>query len=149
SATPLQKALRFGRKVHALRQRAEWTKDAEEKASLVKEAALADKKALAEAPKLFQEGFEKYADDPLVFGAAVDAARFATKYQIPAEQLRGMIAKADKTAASYGRRWQQEFSLQIAAALAPQKDYAALALNIASRLEKELVPTDAAMRGRV
>jgi RNA polymerase sigma factor (sigma-70 family) len=150
SATPLQKALRLGANVNGLRQRAEWTKDAEEKASLVKEAASADKEALAEAPKLFQEGFEKYADHPLVFGAAVDAARFATKYHILAEQLRSMIAKADKTAASYGRRWQQEFSLQIAAALAPQKDYAALALDIATRLEKELVPTEtAAMRGRV
>src|SRR5207244_3231118 len=123
------KALGLGSKAGALRQRAEWTKDAEEKASLVKESALADKQALAEAPKLFQEGFEKYADHPLVFAAAVDAARFATKYHLPAEQLRGMIAKADKTAASYGRRWQQEFSLQVAAALAPQKDYAALALD--------------------
>ena len=48
----------------------EWTKDAEEKASLVKQAALADQQALAEVPKLYQEGFEKYADHPLVFVAA-------------------------------------------------------------------------------
>jgi RNA polymerase sigma factor (sigma-70 family) len=145
SDTPLRKALRLSGTVHAVRQRAEWTKDAAEKASLVKEAALADKKAVLEAPKLYQEGFEKHADHPLVFSAAVDAARFATKYRIPAEQLRTMIVKADKSAASYGRRWQQEFNLQIAAALAPQKDYAAAqALEIAKRLEQELQPTDLA-----
>jgi hypothetical protein len=55
-----------------------------------------------------------------------------------------MISRAEKTATSYGRRWQQEFNLQIAAALAPQKDYAPLALEIATRLEKELVPAEAA-----
>jgi RNA polymerase sigma factor (sigma-70 family) len=143
-ATPLQKALRLGHIVDAMRQRAEFAKDAAEKAGFVKKAALAEKEALAEAPKLFQEGFENYADDPLAFEAAVEAARFATKYHIPADQLRAMIAKADKTAASYGRDWQREFKLRIAAALAPQKDYAALALDIARRLEKELVPAHAA-----
>ena len=143
-ATPLQKALRLGRVVHALRQNAEWTEDAKQKASLVKEAALADKDALAQAAKLYQAGFEKYTDDPLVFKAAVDAARSATKYHIPADQIRSFLAKADNTAASYGRRWQREFNLQVAAALAPQKDYAAVALEIATRLEKELVPADAA-----
>jgi len=142
--TPLQKALELRGTVDALRRRAEFAKVAEEKAGLVKKAAQAEKQTLVEAPKLFREGFEKYPDDPLIFGAAVDAARFATKYQIPADQLRAMIAKADKTAASYGRGWQREFHLQIAVALAPQKDYAALALGIATRLEKELVPADAA-----
>ena len=144
AAGPLEKAVRYGAKVNGLRQRASFAKDPEEKASLVKEAASAEKEALDEAPKLYQEGFEKYADDPAVFAAAVDAARFATKYRLPDKQLRTMIAKADKTAATYGRRWQQELNLQIAAALAPQKDYAALELEIARRLEKELTPTDPA-----
>src|SRR5262249_43741688 len=49
-----------------------------------------------------------------------------------------------RTAASYGRGWQREFKLRIAAVLAPQKDYAPLALEIATRLEQELVPADAA-----
>src|SRR5262249_12051955 len=68
----------------------------------------------------------------------------------PAERLRGFIAKADQSAAAHGRRWQRELQLQIAAALAAQKDYAALALEIAARLEKELEPGDAAAtRSRV
>jgi len=149
-ATPLQKALRLGRIVAASRQRAEFAKDTVEKAGLVKKAELAEKEALAEAPKLFREGFERDADDPLIFDAAVEAARFATKYQIPMDPLRAMIAKADKTAAAYGRDWQREFNLQVAAALAPQKNYTAVALEIATRLEKELVPADAAAtRSRV
>ena len=147
SSSPLQKALQLEHKVQVLRQRAEWTKDAKEKASLVKEVALADREALAEVPKLYQEGFEEYADYPVVFAAAVDAAQFATKYHLPAEQLRAMIAKADKTAATFGWRWQQEFNVQIAAALAPQKDYAALALDIATRLEKNLGPPTLLQRG--
>jgi RNA polymerase sigma factor (sigma-70 family) len=147
---PLDKAVRYGRRVDATRQRASFAKDQKAKADYVKEAASFENEAIAEAPKLFREGFDKHADSPAVFAAAVDAARSATKYHLPAEELRGMMAKADKTAASYGRRWQQEFNLQVAAALAPQKDYAALALEIAKRLEKELAPTDSAeIRDRV
>lgn len=143
-ATPLQKALRLRRRIFALRQRAEFAKDAQEKADLVKQVAAAEKEALVEAPKLLRQGFEKDADDPLIFGAAAEAAQFATSYQIPADELRTMIARADQAAARYGRGWQREFNLQIAAALAPQKEFAALALEIATRLEKELVPADAA-----
>jgi hypothetical protein len=147
---PLDKAVRYGRRVDATRQRANFAKDQQARADYVKEAASVEKESLVEAPKLFREGFDKYAESPVVFAAGVDAARSATKYHLAAEQLRGMMAQADKTAASYGRRWQQEFNLQVAAALAPQKDYAALALDIAKHLEKELSPTDSAeIRDRV
>ena len=60
-----------------------------------------------------------------------------------------MIARAEKAAANYGRRWHLEFNSKIAILLAPQKDYAALALELASRLDKELVSGDnSALRAR-
>ena len=141
-ATPFRKGLGLGRKVFAMRQNAEWTKDEEEKATLMQRAVVAEEEAIAKAGSLFQEGFESPGDDPLVFEAALEAARFAGKYHIPAEQVRGMIAKADKIAATYGRRWQREFNAQVAGALAPQKEYSALSVEIATPLERDFVPTD-------
>lgn len=143
-ATSLFQAVRLERKVWALRQRADFAKDAAEKAALLKQVAQAEKEAVANAPKLLRQGFEKAADDPLIFDAARQAARFATKYQVPADQLRAMFAKADQAAATYGRTWERRFKVQIAAALAPQKDYASLALDIATQLEKELGPEESA-----
>ncbi|HWY85543.1 MAG TPA: hypothetical protein VNX28_02400, partial [Gemmataceae bacterium] len=142
-ATPLQEALRLGRTAQNLKRNAEGEKDAEEKARLIKKAALRQKQALAEAPKLFKDGFNKYVDDPHVFDAALAAAQLATKYRIGREQLAGIIAKADEAAISYGRRWHLEFNAKIAGALANQKDYADLALDIAARLDKEVVGGDA------
>jgi RNA polymerase sigma factor (sigma-70 family) len=141
--TRLQEALLLGRAAQNLKRNAEGATDVEEKARLLKKAALRQKQALAEAPKLFKVGFEKYADDPHVFDAALAAAQLATKYRIGPEQLAGMIAKADEAAKSYGRLWHLEFNAKIAGALANQKDYADLALEIASRLDKELVGGDA------
>jgi uncharacterized protein (TIGR03067 family) len=142
--SPLQEARRQIARVIGLQQRAELIEDAKEKADYQQQAAAAEKAALTKLPRLFREGFEKDADNRLVFDAALDAARFAAKYRIPPDQLRAMIVRADQTAATYGRFWQREFSVRIAAALAPQKEYAPLALDIATRLEKELVPGDPA-----
>ena len=79
-----------------------------------------------------------------------NAARSATRYRLALDQLRDIIATTEKAAASYGRRWLWEFDLEIAAALAPQKDYATLAVDIATRLDKDLGSGDsAATRERV
>jgi hypothetical protein len=143
-STALQKALWLGRTAKNLKLNGEAQKESEEKDRLLKKADLRLKEELAQAAKLFKEGFEKYADDPLVFEAALAAAQFATKYRIGPEQLRDMIAKADEVAKTYGRRWHLEFNAKVADVLAPQSDHAALALEIASNLDKELAPSDAA-----
>jgi RNA polymerase sigma factor (sigma-70 family) len=148
-AGPLKKGLRFGRSIAALRQNAEWTKDATEKARLLEQAARTEKEASTEVLKLYREGIANV-DDPLIFDAVVDAARSAGKYRIPADQLRGMIAKAENTAANYGRPWQRELDLQITDGLAPQKEYTSLAADLAVQLEKNLEPDDGArVRSRV
>ncbi len=144
----MQKAEGLAAKGLVLRRRAQQMKDTAEKARLLKEAALADadKEALAEVPKLYAEFFEKHADHPAVFDAALNMLKAATKCAMAVEQVRGMVARADKTAASYGRVWRLEFNTQIADALVSQNAYTALALETATRLEKLLLPSDTAER---
>jgi uncharacterized protein (TIGR03067 family) len=113
-------------------------------------SAYRGKQPLTEVPKVYEEVFEKYADHPAVFDAAVSMVKDAAKYKISAEQVGGLLAKADKAAASYGRSWRLEFNTEIADAIVAQKAYAAVALEIAARLEKLLLPSDSAeTRARV
>jgi uncharacterized protein (TIGR03067 family) len=108
------------------------------------------KQPLMEVPQVYAEVFEKYADHPAVFDAALSMIKDATKYEMAPERVRGMLATADKTAASYGRLWRLEFNTEIADALVCEKAYAAVALEIAMRLEKLVLSTDSAeTRARV
>jgi hypothetical protein len=93
---------------------------------------------------------DKHLDSPALFAVVANMVKGAKKKKLSADEVRGAVDKADKTAATYGRRWHTEFSTQIADALAGHKDYAAIALDISTRLEQQLGPkASAEMQSRV
>jgi hypothetical protein len=93
---------------------------------------------------------DKHLDSLALFAAVTNMVKGAKKNKLSADEVRGAVEKADKTASTYGRRWHTEFDAQIADALAGQKDYAAIALEISTRLDKQLGPKAAAeMQSRV
>jgi hypothetical protein len=141
---PMRKAQAVSAKPQMLRVRAARAQDAEEKAKLQKEAAEAAQEAKAELPKLYREVVEKHADSPAAALAAQDLIRQAGKNKVDAAEVGRWAALVQKDGAAYGPRYETEMATQLAEMLAPQKDYAPLALGYAQRAEKALTAKDSA-----
>jgi len=139
---PMQKANTLNTRVLQLRQRAAQAKAADEKAKLTQEAADANKEAQAETPKLYREVLDKHADSLAAMAAAQNLIRQAGKDKIDATQVRGWAAAMLKVAQTYGKRYENDVTVQVAELLIPQAAYTDLALEYAQRAEKTLTAKD-------
>ncbi len=145
----LQKVVQLARSARNIRQNAQGLKDANLKKEYLNRAAKLDREAQETGAELYEKGFANEADAHIVFEAALELARSAAKYDISKEKLRSYLAAADKTAATFGRRWQREFDVQLLTALTGQKEFADLVVEVAASLERDLEAADPASRARV
>jgi hypothetical protein len=138
---PLSKATHLIDRMLTLRRKGLQASAEGERAQLLKEASAAEAHAEQELPKLFQEIIERHTQSPAVFYAAFGLAAVEAD-KISAAKLGTLFESADKTASRHGLRWHAEFRMKLAEALARQQARTALALDIASRTDKELGPQE-------
>jgi hypothetical protein len=147
---PLKEAQKLASEVLKLRFQAQRTKDKDEKADLLKQAAEAEKTAKMKTPALYREVVSKYADTPMVFEAVLSLMRTAQANEAKTEDVKAWATVGAKAAKAYGSRYQTEFAGQIASVLVGQEGFAPLAVEYAREAEKALTPkTPAADQVRV
>jgi hypothetical protein len=127
-------------KVNSLRQRARLLKDPEQKKELKKEADEAAEAAKPELAKLYKEVLAQFGDSPVVFEATLKLLRSAQASGATLDEVKGWAATGAKAAKPYRAPWQNEYTQQIASALAGQGKYAVVALDYAKQLESHLTP---------
>jgi hypothetical protein len=79
---------------------------------------------------------------PTMFELTLAIAGKASVKKIPADEIRGIVDRANKAAASYGPRWEREMTLRLAEALASQNGYEDIAVAQAKRAERLLSDDD-------
>lgn len=76
------------------------------------------------------------------FELASEVVKVAEKKKIPADEIRAILDRVNKTSGQYGPRWEREMTMRFANLLAQQKDYAELAVAQAKRAERLLSDDD-------
>jgi hypothetical protein len=135
---PLKEAQTLSSQASQLLFKAQQTKDAEQKATLLKEYQAAVKRFQAETPRLYRETIAKHSDSPAVVTAVMSLLRGLSKDKAPAAEVKNWAEAANKIGKAHGPRMQREIHLQLATALVNQSDLAALALENARAAEKLL-----------
>ena len=129
-------------KVNQLRAKVRREKNAEKKAELRKEVEEAKEKASPEEAKLYREVLQKYADSPVVIASCVELLR-NDKAKPTADEARKWIETVSAFAAKHGPRLESETRIQIADALAGNKDLKDLALEKAQSVDAKLANSPA------
>ena len=124
-------------KVSQLRTKVRREKNAEKRAELRKEAEEAKEKASPEEAKLYREVLQKYPDSPVVIASCVELLR-NDKAKPTADEARKWIETVAAFAAKHGPRLEAETRIQIADALAGNKDLKDLALEKALAVDANL-----------
>lgn len=137
----MQKAQTLANQALVLRFKAQQTKDAEQRAKLLKEAAEAEKRAQLEVPTLYREVIEKHSDSPAVITAAMNLLRGAAKDKASADEVKKWVNVTNTMAKAHGPRMQRDMHAQIAGILVNQEGQAALALENAKAAERLLDAT--------
>jgi hypothetical protein len=81
-------------------------------------------------------------NDLRYFNAGLGLLQDATEKKAKPEEVRSWAEKTFKAAELFGQRWQRDISMRIANALAPQPEYADLAVTYARRAERLMDPKD-------
>jgi hypothetical protein len=131
------KANQEAMKVARLQTQARREKDAEKKAGLRKQVEEAKEKAAPEEAKLYREVLAKYPDSPVVVAAFTALVRNDKAKPTPEEAAK-WLATVSQFAAKHGARLTAETKLQVADALAGNKDLKALALEKAKMVDSAL-----------
>jgi len=76
------------------------------------------------------------------FQVAMTVINKAAEKKIPADEVRSILDRVNKTSTQYGPRWEREMTLRFASLLAAQTDYADLAVAQAKRAERLLTDDD-------
>lgn len=79
-------------------------------------------------------------NDPRVFSAVVDLIQQAKDNKVAAQEVQEWLDSAQRTALAYGPRFQLDYTMRLLETLSAQKDYAALAANVAAKAESLLDP---------
>jgi hypothetical protein len=140
----MQKVTQASMKPLLLRGRAQRTKDAEEKAKLLKEAEEAKQELRTELPKLYRDVIDQNPDTPSAVEAARGLLREAGRDKASADDARRLAQMVLTAAAAHGPRYEAEAVTQLAETLVTQDPYATLALQYAQRAEKGLTAKDSA-----
>jgi len=80
-----------------------------------------------------------------MFEAAVDVLAKAGAKKVPADEVRGILDRVNKSAGNHGPRWEREITLRLAEALAGQEGLGDLAVAQAKRAERLLTDNDDAI----
>jgi hypothetical protein len=89
-----------------------------------------------------RETVESATEPRRVVESATDLAKLAGEKKAKIEEVRGWADKAFKTAEAHGPRYQRTVSIKLAEVLAPQKEYAPLAVEYARKTERLVDDTD-------
>src|SRR5262245_9130138 len=116
-----------------LRNQAQRSKDANEKADLLEKAKAAAKEAEEKVPPLYMETVAKHADSPFAVDAAGALFRMAGKLKATPADVATWIKLLEADAAKYGSRLARETTIGAAETLNGQKGYAAAAVAQAEK----------------
>jgi hypothetical protein len=91
-----------------------------------------------------KDAVSRHPDDPASFEAARNLFSQAQAKSASAAEVRSWADKLFRSSERYGPRMHQEVGLRIAEALAPQKDFGAIAVEYARRTERSMEPSEPA-----
>ncbi|MBP3959884.1 hypothetical protein J8F10_31955 [Gemmata sp. G18] len=91
-----------------------------------------------------REALVQIEDGPELFGAAFVVLSKAGENKVPADEVRGIIERLNKTAGTFGPRWERDATLRTVDLLATQPTLAELAVAQAKRAERLLTDEDTA-----
>ncbi|MFO0824053.1 MAG: hypothetical protein U0792_13230 [Gemmataceae bacterium] len=89
-----------------------------------------------------RETLTQLEDGPGLFGAGGEVLAKAAAKKVPAEEIRALLERLNKVAATYGPRWERESTLQCANLLTGQEGFGDLAVAQAKRAERLLTDED-------
>lgn len=97
---------------------------------------------LDDAFALARESLTQVEDGPELFSAAFAVLARAGEKKVPAVEVRGIVERLNKTAGTFGPRWERETSLRTVDLLASQAGLEDLAVAQAKRAERLLADDD-------
>jgi hypothetical protein len=100
--------------------------------------------SLKDSYEMAKDAVARHPDDPASFEAAKTLFARASAKGASAAEVRSWADKLFRSSERYGPRMHQEVGLQIAEALAAQKDFAAIAVEYARRTERSMESTEPA-----
>ncbi|VTR98794.1 Hypothetical conserved protein OS=uncultured planctomycete GN=HGMM_F48A06C21 PE=4 SV=1 [Gemmata massiliana] len=89
-----------------------------------------------------REALTQSEDGPEMFGAAFAVLAQAGEKKLPADEVRGVIERLNKTAGTFGPRWERDMTLRTVDLLAAQPTLSELAVAQAKRAERLLTDED-------
>ena len=78
------------------------------------------------------------------FDVALTVVGKAAEKKIPADEIKAIIDRVNKSAATYGPRWERDIALKLAESLGPQDGFGEMAVAQAKRAERLLSDDDSA-----
>lgn len=93
---------------------------------------------------LAREALTQLDDGPELFGAAFQVIAQAGDKKVPADEVRGIVERLNKSAGMFGPRWERETTLRTVDLLVNQAGLADLAVAQAKRAERLLTDEDTA-----
>lgn len=150
-APPLEKLTKLQGAVNTLRFKVNQAKGEEAIAAAKKDLETAQKELKDEnerKPALYREVLEKHGDNPQVIDAAITLLRTAEKDAKP-EEVSKWIKSVETFAEPHGARFHMDALVKCSAALASQKGFEAISLDLAERSAKlvtDKTPTDTQVR---
>jgi thiol-disulfide isomerase/thioredoxin len=99
-------------------------------------------KNLDDPVELARETLTQAENGPALFEAAQQVAAKAAASKVPADEIRAILDRVNKAAASYGPRWERQTAIRLAQALAGQSGYGDIAVAQAKRAERLLTDED-------
>ncbi len=97
---------------------------------------------LDDAFAVAREALGQVEDGPELFGAAFAVLAQAGEKKMPADEVRGIVERLNKTASTFGPRWERDATLRTVELLASQAGLADLAVAQAKRAERLLTDDD-------
>ncbi len=91
-----------------------------------------------------REALTQAEDGPEMFGAAFAVLAQAGEKKMPVDEVRGVIERLNKTAGTFGPRWERDMTLRTVDLLAAQPTLSELAVAQAKRAERLLTDEDTA-----
>jgi hypothetical protein len=114
--------------IHHLRAGLE--KDPEKKQALLEEEHAAIKKRDEQEAGLYRTTIEKQPDSPYILDAIFPLLKTAPYSKLTGAEVERLTILAEKSAALYGPKCVEDVNLELAETLAPQKDFASIALRL-------------------
>lgn len=89
-----------------------------------------------------REALAQVEDGPELFDVAFAVLSFAGEKKLPADEARGIVDRVNKSATTFGTRWERETALRLVEILTAQEGLTELAIAQAKRAERLLTDND-------